>query len=69
MAVASSKAQRLSRAAAREQAVLMKRAEDAGMPLVIKRPIWERTRQAYFGDQQLTHKELLKHQMAEAGVE
>lgn len=69
MAVSSSKAQRLSRAAARKQAVLMERAEDAGMPSVIKRPLWERARQAFFRDQPLTHKQQLKHQMAEQGVE
>lgn len=69
MAATSSRGQRLAAAAARKQATLMQRAENDGMPSVIKRPIWERARQAFFKDQQLTHKQLLKHQMAEAGVE
>jgi hypothetical protein len=69
MAVNVSKSHRLAQVAAKKQAILMKRAEDAGMPPVIDRGIWERARQAFFGPQPLTHKQLLKHQMAEAGVE
>lgn len=67
--MSASKNHRLAVAAKRNQAVLINRPKDAGMPPVIKPSIWERARSAYFGTQPLTHKQLIANQMAEVGAE
>lgn len=67
--MAASKQYRLAIAAQRRQGVLAARPESRGMPSTVKPASWESTRKAYFGQQPLTHAQLLESQMAEAGAE
>lgn len=66
--MAASRNHRLARAVEKRQDILRNRPKDAGMPSVIKPNLWERARKGFF-DRPYTHKQLLEHQMSEAGVE
>lgn len=67
--MAASNAFRLAKGAQRRQATLISRAKTDGMPPVIKPSLWEKAKDAYFGQRPLTRKELLQAQMAAIGDE
>lgn len=65
----NSKAIRLGTAIQRNLPTQLDRAKTAGMPDMINRPRYAAAREAYLGTDELTHAQLLEHQMAEAGDE
>lgn len=67
--MAASKAHLLARAVQRRQAILINRAKTDGMPQVIKPTLWDRARDAYFGQRPQTHKERVEAQTIAAGLE
>ena len=67
--MAAAKAHLLSRAVQRRQDPLRTGAATAGMPQIIKPSLWERAREAYFGQRPRTRREILASQMAANGDE
>lgn len=67
--MADSSAYRLATAAQRRQAIFIPEEPAPGMPKLVKTPLWQRARQAYFNATPISRKERLAAQMDAEGVE